>query len=116
MTAHTPGPWTVHDHAPWSVWTGDTQIASCRWYDEPMVLGAYCEGDSERAQANARLIAAAPELLAALDTVVGQVWDLDVYGEEEMRARMRRIGQLARAAIAKAVSGRQSDSLPTGGA
>lgn len=39
-------------------------------------------------------------LEGALDAVMGQVADYDVYGEEEMRERMRQIRHVARAALA----------------
>ena len=77
---HTPGPWTnkvsawtVHGHAPWSVWAGDTQIAACRVITKDGEIAPYMERDDERAASNARLIAAAPkmkELLKRLDNVV----------------------------------------------
>ena len=66
-TQHTPGPWTWHDHAPWSVWAGDVQVAACRVEDDNREVVGYMERNSERAQANARLIAAAPMLLEALE-------------------------------------------------
>ena len=69
MTTHTPGPWKVVDAAPWSVWCGDKQIASCRWYDHDYPYeGTFADecAPSDQAHANARLIAAAPDLLAAL--------------------------------------------------
>ena len=61
---HTPRPWReVHDHAP--DWTGDWYIygSGNKW----IVLG---EGWTEEHQANARLIAAAPDLLEALEELV----------------------------------------------
>jgi hypothetical protein len=68
---HTPGPWTVFEQAPYSVWKGDAQIAACRVLDQDgNVAGYMLSGwESEQAQANARLIAAAPEMLAALEMV-----------------------------------------------
>jgi len=70
---HTPGPWQVVPAAkaehPWVV--GDAEggsIASC----EPM--GPWMS--AAEATANARLIAAAPEILAALKSLVGE-WPPD---------------------------------------
>jgi hypothetical protein len=69
-SAHTPGPWAVFSEYPSEVQTASNQtIASC-WH-------AACEGldisligilpcTLEESAANARLIAAAPDLLAAL--------------------------------------------------
>lgn len=68
---HTPGEWKVHSHAPFSVWCGDTQIASCRWMVEvsPLRPDPNCEQNFDRATANARLCGAAPEMYAALKAV-----------------------------------------------
>ncbi len=79
---HTPGPWTVSEDN-WSQTTGDTYSILEESYEA-----------SER-KANARLIAAAPELLEALKGVLVRLehsgsWE----GEDEKTA--------ARAAIAKA--------------
>jgi len=54
MTQHTPGPWTVHTNfatATYTVFDAD---------------GNYGETDADTLTANAALIAAAPDLLAAL--------------------------------------------------
>lgn len=53
MNAHTPGPWAVNDDDPTEVVTRHGRlVAACHYRGE--------------AKANARLIAAAPELLEAL--------------------------------------------------
>lgn len=69
MNAHTPGPWFIsytHD--------GNTEIAID---DAPGINGqrdydlvTVTHGDPDELRANARLIAAAPELLAALEHVL----------------------------------------------
>lgn len=67
MTKHTPGPWrVVEDRAPSSleVYAGKTAIAEC-----------WRRADVETEIANARLIAAAPELLDALKFVIAGVPD-----------------------------------------
>lgn len=61
---HTPGPWTQHSHAPFSVWAGDIQVAACKSLDDGSYLSTNKSGVAE---ANARLIAAAPDLLDALN-------------------------------------------------
>jgi len=103
-TQHTPGPWMV-------------QLISERWhgYDWPTFairdsVGNHCLaviGDVDRATAdkntaNARLIASAPELLAALVTLLDHA-DLGEIHDEETAAAVNN----ARAAIAKATGGAQ---------
>ena len=89
MNKHTPGPWrVVEDRVPSSleVYAGKTAIAEC-----------WRRADVETEIANARLIAAAPELLAALKACLekGSRWH-----------PCDPIVQAARAAIANATGGR----------
>ena len=91
---HTPGPWTADARG--LIWRVELKIAdTC-----PRGL-AHVAPKSER-PANARLIAAAPDLLAALT-------DLLALAEHELDPRRERLfaGQMvrARAAIAKARGG-----------
>lgn len=87
---HTKGPWTLcpENDGAFTIWAGERQIAEIAPDDM---------GDTLPAKANARLIAAAPDLLAALAPLVnaapkdGGMIRLD--GDELARAR---------AAIAKA--------------
>lgn len=71
MTKHTPGPWGVDDaggEAPFGVFAEDGD-AVCYLTENPMGglgLREYAED-----QANARLIAAAPDLLEAAKAVLG---------------------------------------------
>lgn len=58
-TKHTPGPWTVDETYRWLV-MGPDRAAVGRSQSSPI---------SGRAEANARLIAAAPELAEALETI-----------------------------------------------
>lgn len=100
---HTPGPWKVyervsnHDSDSWIKGPDGEQIASGIGHeDEPQQL------------ANARLIAAAPELLEALQDLVG--WGgLATLLDEGIRASVKgdRVWVNARAVIAKA-TGEQS--------
>lgn len=99
--AHTPGPWTAHLSA--------TRKTLCVTAPDAWVCGELHNRESmsdDEAWANARLIAAAPELLEALraaesamayvTTVVGQ--HLDPAEGADLTARR----MAARAAIAKA--------------
>jgi hypothetical protein len=61
MTQHTPGPWNIGPHQ---------RIISCGWsiripYDDSAIAYVLGEKNPEM-QSNARLIAAAPDLLKAL--------------------------------------------------
>ena len=67
MAEHTPGPWRVRYHK-----SVPDQVAAVM-SDHELICAIYGE-------ANARLIAAAPELLAALEQA------LAVIGSDEMRA------------------------------
>lgn len=64
---HTPGPWTVTQYSNYAGWAVGHPSRGCiaeRWYkDEKHVSAIYDDGEME---ANARLIAAAPDLLEAL--------------------------------------------------
>lgn len=90
QTTHTPGPW---QYSPCEI-TGRYSI----YHNGPV---AYC-GDTTASpgdgEANARLIAAAPELLAALVALVGEADLGEVDLDDDDRAKL----DVARAAIAKA--------------
>lgn len=90
-TKHTPGPWLTDEMMP-----GD-QYRYVFAAKGPIVcrVSAFAAGE-----ANARLIAAAPELLAALKGVLASLeWHADRHGNVGMDAQ-RRLD--AHAAIAKA--------------
>ena len=59
--AHTPGPWTIHlwGDNEYDINAASETVCNVPGFDDDTV-------DADRAGANARLIAAAPELLAAL--------------------------------------------------
>lgn len=81
--SHTPGPWYVED--------------GFVWRDNETIADPHCSllFDSEEMEDNARLIAAAPDLLAALESLLAVcVEELDDKRTPEMRQ--------ARNAIAKA--------------
>ena len=97
---HTPGPWIAEDDQSIYAADGDGRrlIAECH------------AGHKEERAANARLIAAAPDLLAALEDVelrATQARLASTIGEKAgqadfLRGELDRIGQAARAAITKA--------------
>ena len=66
MSAHTPGPWTYFYKSKYDEWHVSVPLEG-----QTMRLGLFPDGcPSERPEADARLIAAAPDMLAALE----QVW------------------------------------------
>ena len=97
MTKHTPGPWkAARNSAFWEVvkpWPGQT-LEEANDYS-PSVAHAWGTTEQE-AEANASLIAAAPELLEALNELAngysGNRWDVGIA------LRLKK----ARSAIAKA--------------
>ena len=86
MSKHTPGPWEAREHSDGSHWFVDWD-------------GGWTAGD-ELSEANARLIAAAPDLLNALEESLVVISFSDFHEDQVPAANevMRRI----RAAIAKA--------------
>jgi hypothetical protein len=90
-TKHTPGPWGVQryrNYVGFSVWAGDRGCIAERWYDTEQ-NPPY----GDEIVANARLISAAPELLA----FARRYLDSDATTAE--------CDALAKAAIAKATGG-----------
>ena len=95
---HTPGPWFENGV---TVMTGTTDSDQCG-YSLAHVLNPYkgVVGARDRVEANARLMAAAPELLEALQDVTKMLEHmLVISGDPEPGS----IGHKARAAIAKAI-------------
>ena len=94
-TKHTPGPWTyskeqtTNGHAHMVRQSSGESVANVRSHNRP----------TEEAQANARLIAAAPELLEALKAVLHFDSDPSIPGEYKHDIT---IARKVRAAIAKA--------------
>lgn len=68
MSEHTPGPWEVvqHNHVDDELWLSVNQHADAEGMREWVAEIKYLTTDPERQWANARLIAAAPELLRML--------------------------------------------------
>lgn len=83
---HTPGPWEV----------SGSEIRSQS--EQIIIAGTYYVGTARRGQveANARLIAAAPDLLTSLKALLPEGW-----GDDDTMDHMPGV-KLARAAIAKA--------------
>ena len=100
MSKHTPGPWNI---------AGDGQTeSSCRIIDDENRFVLRLEGmdyGRDEDQANARLIAAAPDLLAALHELAeigeGGVIERRETGKPTWSA-LEAVATIARAAIAKA--------------
>ena len=92
--AHTPGPWKVSYYAatrkPAHRWT----VGGYEWVEPYGATVCEMSGNPERAEANAHLIAAAPDLLAALKALVEQYGDPkympDAPGWAEARAAIER--------------------------
>jgi hypothetical protein len=86
MSEHTPGPWKSSDRFPGVVLDGG---------NPPRQVASASGNDADERIANARLIAAAPDLLHALQVVAAQIDDIDdLCNAEACKA--------VRAAIAKA--------------
>jgi hypothetical protein len=94
-TQHTPGPWRIYDAS------DDCHIKILGTYPKPSRIGNAHVADV-LGHSNANLIAAAPELLEALEDVCNQS---DAYREATGSERSRpaeKVYQKARAAIARA--------------
>lgn len=97
MTAqHTPGPWSAHHHESTDTYT--VHVEGRSWESWGVAHVGYTKEDD----ANARLIAAAPELLEALIAVVNMP---DYDGSISTSVVRRNAKHAARAAIAKATGG-----------
>lgn len=102
--SHTPGPWMLH--APGSMRACDGRHGSadgCRTIVEAEIVGV----PRPEAEANARLISAAPELLAALKEMADMMemlWEAVPWGQTfNLDAKLLNEAPLhAKAAIAKA--------------
>ena len=99
----TPGPWRAQktrgkQHTidrKWEI------VAPINGGGEQVVVGEHSGIDCLTAP-NARLIAAAPDLLAACDMIAGQCMIAPDAGEHELRERIRQIAHIALTACAKA--------------
>lgn len=126
MTEHTPGPWdyvpSTEHHGPYVTSDYGSDICDCYAMSNPVALSTRNGGESrpvhfmgEMADANARLIAAAPELLSALialadgheATIAGEGYDpghCDCPVLDKARAAIAKaLGQEPAAMLASAV-------------
>jgi hypothetical protein len=100
-SAYTPGPWTydwLEQHEP-------TDIAAFRidsTVEWDTVADVFEQDGEGRAGANARLIAAAPELLEALDYLLAQTVDQELAFGIELTEGEKKAHERALSAIAKA--------------
>ena len=98
--AHTPGPWVVMQS---SICTDDgkaNEIAKVTRYGVWMGDGAPYGSRNPIGEANARLIAAAPDMLWAIEVALEML--IDSWGDEQIAAGDDQVANLLRAAIAKA--------------
>jgi hypothetical protein len=119
-TAHTPGPWNLDDrvldefasedhHGFRVIYAGGRDIAYCLVTSENPDTPS--EEDQDVCEANARLIAAAPELLEACEFLVQCLRDWMETDPEGERADDLGILNKGLAAVAKA-KGKQRDASP----
>ena len=107
MTSHTPGPWDVYPGTRAGIDTKDGSFSIVvAGYDDDE-CGIWGRTNAE-AEANARLIAAAPDLLEALSELLAEAEDIFVCMADATgidRHRHPAPFKKARAAIAKATGG-----------
>lgn len=99
---HTPGPWFTHREGFSTIYV-EARICG-GLLQEIAACGPTAEGSAQQ-EANARLIAAAPELLGALQALDEAYCRAGTPLTREERAEDRRRLITARAAIAKATGG-----------
>jgi hypothetical protein len=102
---HTPGPWKVYDPENLAPYVGTMSKNPNKGWDHDTICNLYEDvADAyerpeyqaiKNAKANGQLIAAAPDLLEAIKTLLGETEDSDYMTASEKNAK-------ARAAIAKA--------------
>lgn len=74
---HTPGPWEIArytNYNGWSIWAEGRGCIAERWYPS-----ACSEAENDEMKKTARLIAAAPELLAALKRLQASVFQSEPH-------------------------------------
>ena len=96
--AHTPGPWKVDPNFWGDIETAKGELQICTVDADGDVGHNFACPEIAEAEANARLIAASPDLLEALERLVDRVTDLGANGFSQEVAN-------GKAAIAKAKGG-----------
>ena len=109
---HTSGPWAYrpHQHDDWGIVRTKGRddmgfqrvICQANYVASPAELITHRSNNTDPAEANARLIAAAPELLEALEKAVEEIEDLRKYANNHGGMLDDERCDYARAAIAKA--------------
>lgn len=102
MDKHTPGPWHVSAGAvdnPRLIVENDLGLSVCAL----SLRGV--QGDTKKMEANAHLIAAAPELLEALKLVRAYLSKCPPHGEDITGDEWGRVMDLSGAALIKATGG-----------
>jgi len=99
MAKHTKGPWAVEGPVGPEVIRGHIHIVDCPGLTVTSITpkSPHPVMDEQERQANARLIAASPELLEALKAIY-----INTFDKGSMTATLVRIMHIAEAAIAKA--------------
>ena len=106
MSGHTPGPWRI-DPKFWRDIQSEDGLEICTVDADGCSASHFASPPQKEAEANSRMIAAAPDLLAALEAAfkaLDAIGDEMTVGERYANARQYLIDSLplARAAIAKA--------------
>jgi hypothetical protein len=109
VSAHTPGPWTTSHYEdrnfPWQIRPVPHYEGGPKLHGSAGAVAAIPDSRLHDQAANARLIAAAPELLEALRHLEGQaVQQNEAYGNPNSPSMYEALTE-ARAAIAKATGG-----------
>ena len=98
---HTPGPWELHSPTDGEPKTGDGTYCVTGWHGG--VIAEITPKDGRNTPDNARLIAAAPELLAALKSMVDFLENgSDGWGARDYRIHEDNVVADAESAIAQA--------------
>lgn len=101
---HTPGPWQMHDddYCPEQIY-GNLELIDGK-IRGTLICEIQGDMDEPKNLANARLIAAAPDLLAACQAWDEGFIDGESFDAEQFRVWVNEHRRMARAAIAKATA------------